>query len=100
MELDPQYLGFLVDFNAASVRPSSIAPGYRVVTRDRPWRVIERAEDWRVPPAGKIHVRATLLNLPGSHQLTVHAEVFVDFSSPAHGAYCRIRMGQRKMARA
>ena len=52
------HLGLLVDLDAALVGAAAIAPGHRVVPRDRAGRVVQRAQDRRVAAAAQVDLRA------------------------------------------
>ena len=95
--VNPENLGVLVNLDALTIGAARVAPGDRVVPRDRAGLVIQRAQDRRVTAAIEIDLRHELLHVGRVDHLGAHAEMFVDLGAPARGAQVRIRMRQREM---
>ena len=96
--LDGDHFRILMDLDAAPVGAAPITPGYGVMTRYGPGSVIERAHHGRVAAAGDVHHRERCAHCPGIDRFAFDAKVFVDFSTPAHGAQGGVGVGQGKMA--
>ena len=94
----PEHFRVLMDLDAAAVGAAAVAPGDGIVARNRTGRVIQRAEDRRVPPQVRSIIGTDALHSLRADHFAVHPEVLVHFGPPAHGAHRGVGVGQREMA--
>ena len=97
LDIDAEYLGLLMDLDAALVGAAPVAPGNGVMSGDRAGRMVEGPHDRRVTAAAQIHMRTGLADGVGANQFAVDAEVLVDLGTPAHGPHRGIGMSKREV---
>ncbi len=89
------HLGLLVNLDAAAVGSAAVAPGDRIVTRNRAGLVKQRAQYRGMAAAGHVDHGNAALHEGGVDGLGAHPVMLVDLRAPAHGAHGRVRVRER-----
>ena len=98
--LDPDAgdLGLGVDLDAAPGGAAGVAPGDRVVPRDRARRVVEGGQDRVADLVGQVELRAEPPDVVGPDQAGIDAQMLVDLGPPAGGAHGGVGVGEGQVA--